>query len=130
MSWKHQILYKSSHKCDDQQQYNAMIESTMLSTTERFTGNVPILYGSIVTVNQTNARKPLHQFSETLDGKPKTDFWQLCTSKLMCKAIRAGSMLWSSIPKWFIHTKINKGVKKISLKLYSTTSSGCAVSNS
>ena len=35
-------LYKTSWKCDDQQQYKEVIEASMVSTTEEFTDNSPI----------------------------------------------------------------------------------------
>ena len=43
-------LYKYSGKCDNQQQYKAIIETAMVSTTEEFTDNSLMLPGSSVTV--------------------------------------------------------------------------------
>ena len=60
-----------SGKYDDQNQYKAIIEATMVSITEGFTDNSPISYGPYVPVKQHNARKSLGQFSEALDVKPK-----------------------------------------------------------
>ena len=63
-------------------------------------------------LKKPSARKFLCQFTETLDVKPKTDFCRLCASKSKHKAIRAGSMLWSSIWKQHIHNQINECVEK------------------
>ena len=43
-------LYKSSVKCDDQQQYKAIIESAMVSTPEGFTDNCPMDVGTLGTL--------------------------------------------------------------------------------
>ena len=57
-------------------------------------------------------RKPLHQFSEEVDIKPKTALHRLCAAKIKLKAIRDDSMLWSSIPKRWVYSKTNQQVKK------------------
>ena len=84
--------------------------------------------GKYVPVKQTSFSKSLRKFTETLDIKPKTTLRRLCSAKSKRKAVREGSMLWSSIPKLHIHTKINECVKTD--KMYSTPSLGCAISNS
>ena len=81
MSWKYQKIYKSSGKCDEQQQYKAIIEAAMKSTYEGFNDNSLMSYGSYVPVKQPNAREFLCKFSETLGVKPKTDFHRLCAAK-------------------------------------------------
>ena len=55
-------LYKASGKCDDQKQYKAILGAAMVSTTELFTGNSPMLPNKFVTVNNPSARKSPHQF--------------------------------------------------------------------
>ena len=65
-----------------------------------------------VTTKKTSARKSLRQFLETLKVKTKTAVRRFCAAKSKQKTIRYGSMLWSSIPKQRIHTKINQQVKK------------------
>ena len=40
--WKNKKLYKSAVKCDDQQQYTTIIESTMVSTPEVLAENSPM----------------------------------------------------------------------------------------
>ena len=84
----------------------------MVSTPEVFNDKSPIPYGPPVPVKQSNARKSIHQFSETLDIKPKTDVRRLCAAKSKCRAIIVGSMLWSSITKRRGHIKINECVKR------------------
>ena len=43
-------LFKSSGKCNDQQQYKAIIESLMVSTPEGFTDKILMSPGQSVTV--------------------------------------------------------------------------------
>ena len=83
-----------------------------------------------MTVKKTSARKSLCQFLDILDVKPKTSVCMFCAAKTKCKSIRAGSMLWYSIPNRRGYLKINQQSKQIYLKFNSTTSSGCGVSNS
>ena len=49
-------LYKSSGKCDDQQQYKAILEASMVSTTDLFTGNSSISPGPSVTVKNSSEK--------------------------------------------------------------------------
>ena len=53
----------------------------MVSTTEGFNEKSPMLSVPYVTVKKPNSRKPLRQFSETLDNKPNTAVHRLCTAK-------------------------------------------------
>ena len=48
-----------------------------------------------------------------MDFKPKTDLHWSCAAKEKRKAIRADSMLWSSIPKRKGHTKINAQLRNL-----------------
>ena len=68
-------------KCDDQQKCKAIIEATIVSTTEGFIDNSPISSGPYVPVKQPNARKSFCQFSETLDTKLNTSVRRLCADK-------------------------------------------------
>ena len=52
-----------------------------------------------------SARKSLCLFTEVLYVKNKTDVRQLGAAKSESKAIRAGIILWSSIPKRKGHKK-------------------------
>ena len=74
-----------------------------------------------MTVKNTSAGKPLGQFTELMDVKKKNAVFRLGADKSKHKAIRSGSILWSSIPKRQGHTKINDQVKN-PLRLDSTTS--------
>ena len=55
-------LYKSAVKCDDQQQYKAIIEAEMVYDPKVFTDNTPISHSQSVTVKNTIAGKSLRQF--------------------------------------------------------------------
>ena len=84
----------------------------MVSNTEVFTENSPMSPSQYVAVRNTSAIKPLRQFLDTLEIKPKTYVRRFCASKSKYKAIRDVGMLWSSIPKRWGHLKINQQVKK------------------
>ena len=84
----------------------------MFSTPELFTDNSPILPIQYVIIKNHSARKPLYQFSEELYVKLRTFGSRLCADISKQKAIRAGSILWSSITKRQGHSKINQQVKK------------------
>ena len=45
----------------------------MVSTPGGLTDNSPMLSGPYVSIKQPSVRKPLHQFTETLDVEPKND---------------------------------------------------------
>ena len=84
----------------------------MVSTPERFTDNSPIPPGPSVTIINPSAAKSLHLFTEVLDVKNKSAVRRVGDPTSNHKAIRAGSMLWSSITKSKVHTKINEIFKK------------------
>ena len=65
-----------------------------------------------MTINNTRTRNPLHLVTEALDVKNKTAVLRVCDSETKRKEIRAGSMLWSSIPKRIGHKQINEQVNK------------------
>ena len=104
-------IYKWAGNCDDQQYYKLILESTMVSSPEVFNVSSPMPYGPSVLVKQLIVRKSLRQFSETLDVKPKTAIHGIYDSKSDRESIRAGSMLFPSIPKILGHKKINECVK-------------------
>ena len=79
----------------------------MVSTPERFTNSGPISPGPSMTVINPSARKSLSLFTEVLDVKSKTAVRRVGAAKSKRKSIKEVSVLWSSIPKSIIHTKIN-----------------------
>ena len=84
----------------------------MVYTPDIFTNNSTMSPGPYVTTRKPSARKPLRLFTEVLDIKKKTSFRQVCAAKPNHKSIRAGNMLWSSIPTRKGQTKTNKRTKK------------------
>ena len=57
----------------------------------------------LVTVKNPSPRRPIPQFLDTLEVKPKTAVRRFCAAKTERKAIRADSMLWYSIPKRLVY---------------------------
>ena len=55
-------MYKLAGKCDDKQQYKAIIEAAMVSTTDGFTDNCTMISEPHVPLKHPNARKQLSQF--------------------------------------------------------------------
>ena len=53
-------LYKSAVKYYGQQQYKAIIESAMISTTDKFTDNGPMSPSQYVTMKNPSAREKAH----------------------------------------------------------------------
>ena len=49
-------IFKNSVKYDDQQKYNSILESEMVSTPEGFTDNIPMSTLPLVTVKNPSAR--------------------------------------------------------------------------
>ena len=92
----------------------------MVYTPEEFNYNSPMSLCTHFTVKKTNTRKSINQSTKVLDVKNKTAVHRLGAAKLKHKYIRAGIMLWYSIPKRLRHIKINDQVKS-SLKLVFTT---------
>ena len=84
----------------------------MVSTTEVFADIITISSVAYVPLKKTNVSKSLCQISETLDVNPKTTVRWLSYAESNHKAIRAGSMLCSSILNWNGHTKINEFFKR------------------
>ena len=68
--------------------------------------------GPPMIVINPSARKSLHLFTEVLDAKNKTTVRQVGADKSKRKAIREFIILFSSIPKRKVHTKINEQVNK------------------
>ena len=64
------------------------------------------------TIKNKNSIKPLRQFLDTSEVKPNTAVHRFCDAKSKCKGIIAISILWYSILKQQIHTKINQQAKK------------------
>ena len=64
-------LYKYSVKYNNQQQYKAILESSVVSILEIFTDNIPMSPGPYVTVKNPSAKKSLRLFTELFDVKNK-----------------------------------------------------------
>ena len=62
-------LYTSAVKYDDQLQFKAIIEASMVSNPERFTDNSPISPGPPMMIKNYSARKSLRLLTEVLDVK-------------------------------------------------------------
>ena len=86
-------LYTSAGKFDYQQQYKAIIEAKMFSTTEIFTSNIQMSSGTSVTFKKPSAIKPLRLFTEVLDVQNKTYVCQVGTDKSKQNSIREFSVL-------------------------------------
>ena len=65
-----------------------MSEAAMVSTPEEFTNIIPITPKPSGYTKKSSARKPLHQFTETLDVTHKTGFCRFCASKANNKEIK------------------------------------------
>ena len=75
------MLYKSSGKFDDHQQYKSIIGSEMVSTPEGFTYNSPMSPIQYVIVKNPSARKSLRSFEDRLEVRPKTAVRKFCADK-------------------------------------------------
>ena len=104
-------LYKSAVKFDDRLQFKSIIEASMVSTPDMFIDNSQISLGPPMIVKKCSAQKSLRLFTEVLYVKNKPSVRRVGAAKSRHKEIRAGSMLWSSIPKRKGHKKINEQVK-------------------
>ena len=102
-AWENKAAIQKCWKRNDWQQRNENIEAAMVSTPDGFTNKSPMQKYII-------ARKSPRQFLETLDVKPMTAVHRFSAAKSEFKAIRAGSILWSSTPKSQVNTKINERV--------------------
>ena len=71
----------------------------MVSTPDVFTDDIPMSPGTHMILRKPSTRKSLFLFTEVLDIKNKTTVRRVGADKSKHKAIRAGSMLWSSIKK-------------------------------
>ena len=65
----------------------------------------------MVPAKKASSIKPLHQFSEVLDVKQKTDIHRLGAAKSKSIDIRTGHLQWYNIPRRKGYTKINARVK-------------------
>ena len=88
-------LYKSAWKYDDQQQWKAILETAMISTTEWFTYNSPMSLSQYATAKNTSARKSFCQFLYTLEVKHETAVHRFCSTKSKRKSTRAGNTLFT-----------------------------------
>ena len=103
--WKTSKENKTSVKCDDKQQYKAVIEAAMISESEGCNYQIPMTPNQYKPTKKLNERKPPSQFSETFDVKHKTAICMFGAAKAYLKAIRTGNTLWSKITKRRGHTK-------------------------
>ena len=67
----------SAGKCDDQQQYKATLEASMVSTPAHLYENSPISSGPSVSIKQPRVRKSICQFSKMFVVQPNTDILRL-----------------------------------------------------
>ena len=91
-------IYTSSGKCDYQLQFKEILESSMVSTPERFIYNSPMSPRPPMIVKKFSAKQSLRLFTEVLDVQNKTSARRVGAAKSNHDSIRAGIMLWSSIP--------------------------------
>ena len=84
----------------------------MVSTTGGFIDKSPMSPVPNMIVKKCSAIKSLRLFTKVLHIKNETAVRRVGFAKSMCKTIRSGSMLRSSIPKRKGHTKINEQVKE------------------
>ena len=74
-------LYKSASKFDYKQNYKAIIETAMVSTSEGIIYNIPLAVGTLVITKKPTARKLLSKFSTLLYVTQNTDGRRLGDSK-------------------------------------------------
>ena len=101
-------------KSNDQQQYNNIIEASMVSTPEVFTDNSPMSPRPSTTVKKPSARKSLRKFTGILNVKHETAVCRFGSAELERKDIISINISFFSIPKRSGHTKINDQVKRSS----------------
>ena len=65
-------IYQHAGKCDDQQNLKDIIDTSILSTLEGFTDNIPNVPMTSTTVNKPSARTSLFLFTNILHVKPQT----------------------------------------------------------
>ena len=75
----------------------------MVSTPKIFTDNSPMPPGTSMIGRNPISRNSLCIFTEVLGVKNRTATYQVGAAKPKRKLIRAGSMLWLSIPKRRVH---------------------------
>ena len=107
MSGNIKNLYKHADNFDHQQQYTDILEAPTVSTPEEFTDKSPLSPDKSDPTKNSSSRKSLHQFSDALDVKNNIGVRRLVDAKSKRKDIRAGSILWSSIPKIRVFKKTN-----------------------
>ena len=105
-------LCKNSGKFNNNQQYKVIIKSSMVSTTEWFTDNSPMIPTHSEPTKKPSSIKLPRKFLEVLDVKHKTNVWRFYVAKANIKVIRTGNVLQSNIAKRHGHTKINQKVKE------------------
>ena len=92
-------IYQHAGKCDDQQNLKYILESVILSTSERFTYNSPNVHMPSTPVKKTSARKSLCLFTNILDVKPKTAKRRVGAAKSRRKAMKVGNSLCTNKTK-------------------------------
>ena len=104
--------YKTTGKCEDQQNYKAMIEASLVSTSEGCTKNTLMAPNPHVSTKKPSAIKLLHQFTETLDFRHKTAVQRFGAVKAKRNTIKNG-MTWSNISKRRGCTEISPKVRDL-----------------
>ena len=62
---------KSSGKCDNQQEYKAIVKAAIVSTPEVIAENIPLNMGRLGTTKKSSARKSLSPFFCTIGCQTK-----------------------------------------------------------
>ena len=88
----------------------------MVSSPEGFTDNITMSPGPSVTVKTPSAKKPIRLFTEAWYVKKDNSVRRVGDAKSKFKAIRAGSTLWSIIPKRRVNIKINRQLNDLPAK--------------
>ena len=106
-----------------------MIETSMVSTTEECNINSPMTSNPYLSTKFLSARKPLRQFSKTLDVKKKTAVCRVSAPKENHKVTKQALCCGQTFTKCRVHTKNKSKFQRSFLRLDSTSSLGCAISN-
>ena len=126
MLWKSKN-YKYDVKCDDQQQYKAILELAMVSTTGGIIYNSTIAANTSENAKNPIARNSLNQFWELFNAKQITFVHWLGDTKIEHQAIITGNAVCFSIPTRRDHAKIStKFKKKVCMTWYYTIHSLCS----
>ena len=105
-------LYKHSGKCDNQQHFKDILNSTMIYTSEVFTNNSPISPTTPTPVKKPSCRKLLCLFTNILYSKKNTATRRFGAAKYKRKEVKVGTTPWALKPKRKVNSKINYHINK------------------